>query len=356
MDEDYGMEQRPRKPYKPPMGCMTKAFIWLIVIVVVLAGATFGVFKFVQKDKPDMTLKEFLTFAWKGTQKTVNEYKKDAGELKKDFSKWVDDRIMKSKKTQAWLDKMFPAGKAAKEGSGVPASAQGTGTGEGTGVPGIEPRRDIGTSYVPGTTERVSSGVEDPAIRKLREKYAKKTAEVPKPPEKKTVTLALNNKRLKDVLEAVSRRSGTYLIPEPAIEDMRVSLDVRDAEWREAIEQICGFNDLDYMKVDENLYYVTKKAKPPVVAKADPRPKPQPQPGMSSEIHPTFQKAADEFRRGLVFLQQRENKKAFDAFDRAQDYIEEYKRINPNDPRIEKFEEELALYKHGAMKDAGWNE
>jgi len=69
-------------------------------------------------------------------------------------------------------------------------------------------------------------------------------------------------------------------------------------------------------------------------------------------LHPEFQAAADEFRAGLEHFQKRENNEAYERFTRAQDHLDNYKKINPNDPRIEDFERELAKIRHAAMKDS----
>jgi hypothetical protein len=70
------------------------------------------------------------------------------------------------------------------------------------------------------------------------------------------------------------------------------------------------------------------------------------------EIHPELQAAADEFRAGLALFQKRQNNRALDRFRNAQDHLENYRKINPNDPQIEEFETELAPYIHAAMKDS----
>lgn len=70
------------------------------------------------------------------------------------------------------------------------------------------------------------------------------------------------------------------------------------------------------------------------------------------EVHPELQAAADEFRAGLVFFQNRENNRALERFRKAQDHLESYRKVNPGDPQIEEFEKELAPYIHAAMKDS----
>ena len=70
------------------------------------------------------------------------------------------------------------------------------------------------------------------------------------------------------------------------------------------------------------------------------------------EVHPELQAAADEFRAGLALFQKRQNNRALDRFRSAQDHLENYRKVNPNDPQIEEFEEELAPYIHAAMKDS----
>lgn len=77
-----------------------------------------------------------------------------------------------------------------------------------------------------------------------------------------------------------------------------------------------------------------------------------PQPEVEPGIHPEFQAAADEFRAGLVHFQNRENNLAFERFRKAQDHLEKYRTINPDDPQIGKFEEELAPFLHASMKDS----
>ena len=77
-----------------------------------------------------------------------------------------------------------------------------------------------------------------------------------------------------------------------------------------------------------------------------------PQQDSQQAIHPEFQAAEDEFRAGFAHLQKGENNEAFERFTRAQNHLENYKRVNPNDPRVEEFEEELAKCLHAAMKDS----
>lgn len=70
------------------------------------------------------------------------------------------------------------------------------------------------------------------------------------------------------------------------------------------------------------------------------------------DVHPELQAAADEFRAGLKYFQNRENNRAFERFRKAQDHLESYRKVNPNDPQIEEFEKELTPYVHAAMKDS----
>lgn len=69
-------------------------------------------------------------------------------------------------------------------------------------------------------------------------------------------------------------------------------------------------------------------------------------------LHPEFQAATDEFRAGLEHFQKSESNEAYDSFIKAQEHLEKYKRVNPNDPRIKEFEKELTPYIHAAMKDS----
>jgi hypothetical protein len=70
------------------------------------------------------------------------------------------------------------------------------------------------------------------------------------------------------------------------------------------------------------------------------------------QTHPELQAAADEFRAGLVHFRNRENNEAYRRFQNAQDHLENYRKVNPDDPQIEKFEEELAPFLHASMKDS----
>lgn len=84
----------------------------------------------------------------------------------------------------------------------------------------------------------------------------------------------------------------------------------------------------------------------------EPEPEKEPQPAQKKDIHPEFMAAADEFRAGLVHFKKRENNEAFKRFRKSQDHLENYRKINPDDPDIEKFEAELAPFLHAAMKDS----
>ncbi|TET36330.1 MAG: hypothetical protein E3J72_08815 [Planctomycetota bacterium] len=100
-------QRQPRSQYKPPMSCFAKFMLTIIVCAVLVAGAMAGLFHYLKNSNPDLTPKEFLTFAWKSTKKTVAKYKDEAEAKIEEWKK----ALKKSKKTQAWLDKMFPAEK-----------------------------------------------------------------------------------------------------------------------------------------------------------------------------------------------------------------------------------------------------
>ena len=70
------------------------------------------------------------------------------------------------------------------------------------------------------------------------------------------------------------------------------------------------------------------------------------------ELHPEFRAAVEEFRAGLIHFKARENNEAFQRFRGAQDHLENYRKVNPDDPKLAEFEEELAPYLHAAMKDS----
>jgi hypothetical protein len=89
------------------MGCFAKFMLTIIVCAVLVTGAMAGLFHYLKKSNPDLTPKEFLTFAWKSTKKITTKYVDQGKEKWADFEKWLE----KSKKTQKWLDKMFPAEK-----------------------------------------------------------------------------------------------------------------------------------------------------------------------------------------------------------------------------------------------------
>jgi hypothetical protein len=70
------------------------------------------------------------------------------------------------------------------------------------------------------------------------------------------------------------------------------------------------------------------------------------------EVHPELQAAADEFRAGLALFRNRENNRALERFRKAQDHLESYRKVNPNDPQIEEFEKELTPFIQAAVKDS----
>jgi hypothetical protein len=98
------------------MGCFAKFMLTIIVCAVLVAGAMAGLYHYLKNSNPDLTPKEFLTFAWKSTKKTVTKYKNEAEAKIKEWKK----ALKKSEKTQAWLDKMFPAEKDDGPVSGGP--------------------------------------------------------------------------------------------------------------------------------------------------------------------------------------------------------------------------------------------
>jgi len=209
-------KKKPRKPYKPPMGCFTKLILLIIIIVVLLLGIMAIHYNHLKGSNPELTVTDYLTFTWDKTKKTVGEYKEKALEWKE----W----LAKSDKTIEWLNEMFPS-----EG-------------------------EQGETQVAENSDAEGDG---------------ETGE-----------------------KAPSSGEGTH---EPGT-------DV--------------------------------------------------QPIAQVKIHPEFQAAAEEFRAGIAHFRKKENKEAYKRFMKAQDHIEAYRQVNPNDPNIEKFEEELAPYIHSAMKDS----
>ncbi|MHC4662437.1 MAG: type II secretion system protein GspD [Planctomycetota bacterium] len=63
---------------------------------------------------------------------------------------------------------------------------------------------------------------------------------------------------LKDVFEFISLEVGVSIEAEPAIEDLRVSIKVRDVKWKHVLDIICRKKKVAYTEIELGFYYVTQ--------------------------------------------------------------------------------------------------